>query len=75
MKHYLQLNYGRRYFNIQLVWDMLRKIHSLVEATKEKILTDIANDLGTTVEQVLAYLYADHKDMHILQTLPGHSNT
>jgi predicted nuclease of restriction endonuclease-like RecB superfamily len=38
--------------------------------TKEEILRDIANDLGSTVENVLAYLYADHKDMHILKTLP-----
>lgn len=39
-------------------------------ATKQQILAEIATELNSTVEQIIAYLYADHKDMHILRQLP-----
>ena len=39
--------------------------------TQHAILTEIANELNVAMDNLLAYLYADHKDMHILQHLPA----
>ena len=38
--------------------------------SKEMILHSIATELNESVENVLAFLYADHKDMHRLTELP-----
>ena len=34
--------------------------------SKEMILQSIAEELNESVENVLLFLYADHKDMHLL---------
>lgn len=38
--------------------------------SKEMILASIANELKESVDNVLSFLYADHKDMHRLTELP-----
>ena len=38
--------------------------------SKEMILQSIAEELNESVENVLLFLYADHKDMHLLTELP-----
>ena len=38
--------------------------------TKEMIASSIAAELGETIDGVLSFLYADHKDMHLLTTVP-----
>ena len=40
-------------------------------SSKEMILQNIASELNEPVETVLDFLYADHKDMHHLVTLPN----
>ena len=38
--------------------------------SKEMILKSIAEELNESVDKVLLFLYADHKDMHLLRELP-----
>ncbi len=39
--------------------------------TNEMVVDSIAKDLGESVGDVLAFLYADHKDMHVLTLVPN----